>query len=456
MKKILFTLLAIACTGAGLQAQDITGDWYGVLEAGPGKLSLVFHIDRDADGYTTLMDSPDQGVSDIPMASTVLEGDELTVRDNALGMTYTARFDGSTLQGTFRQHGLSVPLTFTRNRTERLRPQTPRPPYPYMAEELTFPNAGAGITLAGTLTIPQGAGRFPAAVLITGSGAQNRDEEILGHKPFLILADCLTRNGIAVLRYDDRGVGASGGDYASSDIEDFASDAVSAMEYLKTRPEIDPSAIGFIGHSEGGMITYIIAAERGDAAYIVSMAGPAVNGDEFMREQRHVMIEAMGLPEEAFTENEKLIEKVIAVTEQYPVEYIRENIDSLAQTLLPESMKDNDMALDQVKMGLVQTASPEMISLLRYRPAPYLARISCPVLAVVGSNDLQVPPYTVDAPLRAGVKTGTDVTVNVYPGLNHLFQHAETGLPTEYGDIEETISAEVLADIAAWIKEVTR
>lgn len=456
MKKMLFTLLAVACAGVGLQAQDITGDWYGRLDTGAGKLFLVFHIARDADGYTALMDSPDQGASDIPMTSTVLEGDELTVRDNALRMTYTAKFDGSTLQGTFRQGALSVPLALTRNRPERLRPQTPRPPYPYIAEEVSFPNEGAAITLAGTLTIPQGEGRFPAAVLITGSGAQNRDEEILGHKPFLVLADYLTRNGIAVLRYDDRGVGASGGDYASSDIDDFASDAVSAMEYLRTRPEIGASKIGFIGHSEGGMITYIIAAERGDAAYIVSMAGPAVDGDKFMREQRRVIMEAMGMPEAAFTENEKLMERVIAITEEYPVEYIRENADSLAQALVPEAMKGDGMVLDQVKMGLLQTASPEMVSLIRYRPAPCLERISCPVLAVVGSNDLQVPPYTVEDPLRKGVKPDTDVTIKVYPGLNHLFQHAATGLPTEYGDIEETISTEVLADIAAWIQEVTR
>lgn len=455
MKKWLFTLLAVAGATVASQAQDVVGDWYGTLEIGPSKLILVLHVSRSGDGFTTLMDSPDQGASDIPITATTFEEGELTIRDSKMGMTYTARLAGDELNGTFSQRGISVPLTFTRNSVQRLRPQTPQPPYPYACEEVSFPNPSAGITLGGTLTLPHGEGPFPAAVLITGSGAQNRDEELLGHKPFFVLADYLTRNGIAVLRYDDRGVGSSGGDYHASDIYDFASDAESAMEYLKVRPEIDSAAIGFIGHSEGGMITYIIAAGRDDAAYIVSMAGPAVDGAKFMREQRRGIMEAMGLPEAAFTQNEKFIESVIAVTEKYPIEYIKENIDSLAQTLVPASMQGDTMALDQVKMGLAQTATPEMLSLLRYRPATYLTEISCPVLAVVGERDLQVPPSTIGEPLREGVRPGTPLTVKVYPELNHLFQHAATGLPTEYGEIEETISPEVLADMAAWIREVT-
>lgn len=455
MKRLLFTLLAIVCGGFSLQAQDVVGDWYGTLEAGPSKLELVLHVSRSGNGLATLLDSPDQGASDIPLSFTSFENEELNIRDDNMMMTYTGKLEGQELQGTFTQGGVSFPLTFTRTPRLRLRPQTPEPPYPYIAEEVSFPNASAGITLAGTLTIPQGEGPFPAAVLITGSGAQNRDEELAGHRPFLVLADYLARNGIAVLRYDDRGFGSSGGEYQSADINDFASDAVSAMEYLRTRPEIEPGEIGLIGHSEGGMITYIIAAQGGDAAFIVSMAGPAVDGEKFMSEQRRLILGAMGMPESVYEESQKLSEAVIAVTDKYPLEFIRQNVDSLATTLVPADMQDNPRALDQLKAGLLQTTTPEMLSLLRYRPAAYLDKIECPVLAIVGERDLQVPPSTVEKPLREGVRPGTPLTVKVYPELNHLFQHAATGLPTEYGEIEETISPEVLADIAAWIREVT-
>lgn len=452
MKRLLLPLLAITLAFAPARGQDITGDWYGTLEIGPQKLALVFHISENEGRYATVMDSPDQHAEGLETSSTVFDGTTLTVRAAALGMTYEGAFAADTLKGTFRQGGLALPLTFTRHKAERARPQSPRPPFPYTAKEVAFDNSAAGITLAGTLTLPAGEGPFPAVVLVTGSGAQNRDEELLGHKPFLVLADWLTRNGIAVLRYDDRGTAASEGDYASATLQDFASDAASALRWLAARPET--AATGIIGHSEGGIIAYMLAGGGEAPDFIVSMAGPAVKGTEFMREQRRLITERMGLPESAFRQNEQMVEYMIEVTDRYPYDYVETHLDSLAATVLPAFMRNDTLAVNQIKTGLLQSAVPEMVSLRRYDPATDLARITCPVLALVGEKDVQVPPSVVELPLREGINPAADLTVKVYPDLNHLFQHAGTGLPAEYGEIEETLSPEVLADIAAWIKQV--
>lgn len=455
MKKCFCFLLTLLAGCIPAVAQDITGDWYGTLDFGMQRLALVFHIDRDGEAFTTVMDSPDQHAEGLATTATTFDGTTLKVSAAALGMTYEGRLAADSLQGTFRQGGLAMPLTFTRRQPERRRPQLPQPPFPYTSEEVTFPNASAGIALAGTLTVPEGEGPFPAAVLITGSGAQNRDEELFGHKPFFVLADYLTRHGIAVLRYDDRGTASSEGDYAAASIQDFASDAASALAWLRTRPEIDASAAGFIGHSEGGIIAYMLAAGDNGAAFIVSMAGPAVAGSEFMRVQRRLIAERTGLPEAAFRQNEQLVESMTEITDRYSYDYIESHLDSLAATMLPDFVRDDPQAAEQIKAGLLQSASPEMVSLLRYDPADDLARIACPVLALVGTRDVQVPPSVVEAPLRERINPAAELTVHVYPELNHLFQHAETGLPTEYAVIEETIAPEVLADIAAWIKKVT-
>lgn len=456
MKKLLVTILV--CLGAIslVGAQDIVGSWYGTLTIGSSKLAMVLHITKEGSVYKTTMDSPDQGACGLPTSSTLFLGNMLTVKADDLGMTYQGVLKGDALEGTFAQSGMTAPLNFSKKQKERLRPQTPQPPYPYRSEDVTFKNREAGITLAGTLTVPQGGGTFPAVVLITGSGPQNRDEEILGHKPFLLLADHLTRNGIAVLRYDDRGYGASGGDYASASLQDFASDAVGALEYLKGRPEVDAAKIGLLGHSEGGCITYLIAGSRDDVAYIVSMAGPALLGADCLREQRRSLAEAMGVSESALQENERLVEKMVELADQYTPEYINDHVDSLALSLTPAYLKNNQIAVAQYKDGLLGIISPELLSLMRYDPSEDIGNIECPVLAIVGGKDLQVPPRVILQPLRDAVKPSVELTVTEYPGLNHLFQHADKGVLTEYAEIEETIAPEVLADITAWITAVTQ
>ncbi len=452
MKKMFLAALAVACSLCLGTAQNITGDWYGKLDVNMSKLTMVFHISHSGDGYVTVMDSPDQGAKGLPTSSTTFSDGKLVVTASALGMKYEGRLVGDRLEGTFSQGGFSAPLEFSRDAITRNRPQTPQPPYPYRAEEVVFENEAAGIALAGTLTLPQGDGPFPAAVLISGSGAQNRDEELMGHKPFLVLADYLTRRGIAVLRYDDRGVGGSGGDYASASIQDFATDAESALEYLFSRDDIDGSRVGLIGHSEGGLLVYMIAGSRDDVAFIVSMAGPTVLGYDALSEQRRLLNEAFGGTEETYRQNEMLVKRINDMVDADSPEYVMENLDSLTLDMMPSYLRGDAQAVAQCREAIKGALSPEIISLQRYDPTVDIGRIGCPILAIVGEKDLQVPASVSVVPLEGKVREGTPLTTVIYPDLNHLFQHAGTGLPTEYVEIEETVSPQVMEDMAEWIR----
>lgn len=457
MKKIWLSLLAVCCLPLWGAAQEIAGDWQGSLDLGVMRLRLVLHVAQEADGhYVTRMDSPDQGARNLPIARTSFADGRFAIADDAMRLAYEAELRADSLVGTFRQGGLAVPLTLTRGEVALRRPQEPQPPYPYRVEEVAFTNDAAGIALAGTLTVPQGEGPFPAVVLVSGSGAQNRDEELLDHRPFWVLADRLTRAGIAVLRYDDRGVGGSQGAYGEATLDDFADDAAAAMAWLRRQPSVDPQRVGVVGHSEGAMIAYMLAGACGDADFIVAMAGPAVTGREFLAAQRLRIGEAMGVPAEVRQQNEQVSEAILALGDRYEPAFIVAHADSLAQTLLPPDFRDDPQSLDQIRQGLIQCASPEMRSLIAYDPDDYLPRVACPVLAVVGSRDLQVPPSVVVEPLREAVPASVPLTVEVFDGLNHLFQHCETGLPTEYGEIEETMAPEVMTTIAEWIRATVR
>jgi fermentation-respiration switch protein FrsA (DUF1100 family) len=333
--------------------------------------------------------------------------------------------------------------------------QDPQPPYPYHSEDLRFENQAAGITLAGTLTVPEEGERFPAAVLVSGSGPQNRDEEIFGHKPFLVLSDYLTRNGIAVLRYDDRGVSESGENYSTTTLYDFASDAAAAVNYLKTRKEINPEKIGIIGHSQGGTIAFMLAGEENsDLAYIVSMAGMAIPGDSLMRMQRYLIATTMGMSDEMIAKNEAYIDIASNIINKYPQDSILQNTDRIIIESLPDSLKgfESIAAVVGIRTGIRQLMSPELKSLMNYNPSGVLTKIKCPVLALNGEKDLQVPADINLDRIEALVKG--PVTIKKYPDLNHLFQHCITGLPYEYTDLKETISPKVLDDIASWINQV--
>ena len=285
-------------------SQDIKGTWYGVLNA--ADLPLVFNISEKDGGYSATMDSPKQGAKGIPMSKVNFENAKLTITYTNAGIEYEGVWQNDSIVGTFKQNGMTFPLNLSRTEQEPvpvIRPQDPKLPYPYNSENVKFENKQAGITLAGTLTLPKEGENFPVAVLVTGSGPQNRDEELVGHKPFLVLSDYLTRNGIAVLRYDDRGVAESGGNYSTATLDDFVSDATAAVNYLKTRKEIDSKKIGIIGHSYGGTIAFLLASEKNnDLAYIVSMAGVAIPGDSLLRIQRYLLAHAMGISDEDIEE----------------------------------------------------------------------------------------------------------------------------------------------------------
>lgn len=461
MKKIIFFLLSIIFTLSSVTAQEITGDWNGVLSIQGMKLRLVFHITKTDAGFSATMDSPDQGAKGIPMTSAKFENNILTLEHTAAKIVFSGTLDKmGFVTGNFVQGAMTFPLMLTRKEVvveKPKRPQDPKKPYPYNSEDITFINNKDSITLAGTFTYPTGKAKFPVVILISGSGAQNRDEELMGHKPFLVLSDYLTRNGIAVLRYDDRGSFASTGNFAASTSADFARDVEAAIQYLKTRKEINAKKIGLIGHSEGGLIAPMVASRSKDVAYIVMMAGPGISGAEILLRQQELIGRANGIKEEDIAETKATNSSIYKFIDEI------ENTDSLRNALtsfvktemqkktkLPSEKAAQEMAENQI----AQIMSPWMLYFMRYNPAPTLEKVKCPVLAINGSKDLQVPAeinlQTIEKSLKkAGNKK---YVVKELTGLNHLFQECKTGSPNEYAEIEQTISPLALETMLKWIK----
>jgi pimeloyl-ACP methyl ester carboxylesterase len=467
-------LLAVFAFGVTvLAAQDppavkpvpkgVEGIWEGPLKIGAIELRLAFKVKKDKDDkLTATMDSIDQGAKDVPIAEVSFEGRKLTLADPKMKAKYVATLseDGQTLKGDWEQSGLKLPLEL--KRVEKVstlnRPQTPKPPFPYPSEDVTFENPAAGIKLAGTLTLPKGDGPFPAVVLISGSGPQDRDETLFGHKPFLVIADHFAHNGIATLRYDDRGVGKSGGKQEGATSADFATDTHAAMKYLLTRKEIDPKRIGLIGHSEGGLIAPMVAADHpDDVAFIVLLAGTGLPGDAVLRGQLEALLKAAGeKPEKAELNLRLQRAAVTAVMNADPDRRKGEVTAALRgffESLTEEERKIWGEADPDIDALVGRIDDPWMAFFLRFDPRPTLGKVRCPVLAVNGGLDLQVIPGENLPEIEKAVKAGgnTDVTVKEFPGLNHLFQKAKTGLPNEYGQIEETFNPEVLEFITEWV-----
>ncbi len=459
MKRILVLAMIAFCTMFPAAAQeaaqkpDITGTWLGTLNPGAITLRVAFHITANDKGYGATMDSLDQGAKGLPVAGVMRDGTQLTMTMPMMGAKFegTIAEDGNSIRGTFTQGGASLPLTLQRVKDtaalETPHPQEPKPPFPYKSEDVTYENKTAGITLAGTLTIPQGKGPFPAALLITGSGPQNRNEEIMGHKPFLVLADYLTRRGIAVLRVDDRGVGKSGGTFATATTADFATDAEASVAYLKTRPEVDAHKIGLIGHSEGGIIAPMVASRDPEIAFIVMMAGTGVPGDAVLVEQVRRLSESVGQSKEEADKaaaNERTI--LDLVKEGKDTATIEKEISVLSNGKIPES---------RIAAQMKAMNSPWFRYFLTYDPATALKKVKCPVLALDGSKDTQVSPEQNLPAIRKALEEGgnKNVETDELPGLNHLFQTAKTGSPREYAQIEETIAPVALQKIASWIQK---
>lgn len=460
MMKKVFDILLCLFTGIATHAQNVTGDWGGTLKAGPQSLKIVFHIASVDSGYAVTMDSPDQGAFGLSASSVEYREPELSVKWDGLKAAFTGKIEGDSLKGIFVQGMFPLALNLARGDYALRRPQEPRPPFPYRTEEVTVHNRKDSVTLAGTLTIPDGKGPFPAVVLVTGSGPQDRDEELMGHKPFAVIADYLTRRGIAVLRYDDRGTGRSTGDFSTGTSADFTRDALAAFDFLTQRPEIARKKVGILGHSEGGTIVFMAAARNPKVAFVVSLAGAAARGDSLLLTQNRAILRAQGAPDSAADAYVDVLRDIFRLQERYPLEFLRSHRDSLSAVLFPAGPRASLPAPVRQNAMTVLTLRQEMW--MRYfkrnDPKPYILDTRCPVLALNGMKDVQV-----DARINLGLirqyaaESGNKrVTTRIYEGLNHLFQHAGTGSPNEYAQIEETISPEVLADIADWILEITR
>ena len=392
-------------------AQNFIGSWTGIISAGGSSLHIVFNISQDAEGNTVCtMDSPDQSVKGIPAQIVFESSDSISIRISNLGIEYNGKFNGDMICGVYSQLGLELDLDLKNEQIVYYRPQNPLPPYPYTTEEIEFVNDEANATLSGTITYPVGyiqGKKVPVVVMVTGSGPQNRDSEIYEHKPFLIIADYLARNGYATLRYDDRCVGKSTGRFQAETTKEVAKDAALAVKYLRDTKKF--SKIGVLGHSEGGNVAFMLGADK-LIDFAITMAGVGVQGDECLYQQG------------------------IAIAKQSGQEY--------------------QLTKEQLREYLIGTMSPWYEFFLDYDPASDISKTTCPVLVMNGEKDLQVIASSNVEAIKGNLPKNKKSQVKIYPGLNHLFQECTTGLPTEYINIEQTISPIVLEDIAAWLKQL--
>ncbi|MFF0490782.1 alpha/beta hydrolase family protein [Nocardia sp. NPDC004068] len=421
--------------------QAVLGDWHGTLPL-PNH-ELPFGVTFVAGGATVSI--PEQGILDKPAAQVTTAQDNVgfTVPDLPGLPTYHGRLDNDTITGTFSQSGHDLPLTLTRGKVPAPpRPQEPKPPFPYKSEDVTFPSGT--ITVAGTLTLPDSPGPHPAVILISGSGAQDRDEQILGHKPFLLLANTLTKAGYAVLRTDDRGVGGTGGDLAHADYRDLSGDVAAGIDFLRGRPEIDRNRIGLLGHSEGGYLAPLVA-ERPDSgvAFVIMLAGPAVPGDEVLMEQNRAMLTASGATPEELRKQVEFIGTLTTLVRAGDPEQTRQYLEGHNATLPPEQQASPGAITDYT--------SPNFGALVTYDPAPALRALRVPVLALYGTKDLQVLAAQNAPAAQANLAGDPDVDVHVVDGVNHLMQPANTGLPSEYAGIETTVDPRVLDYVTGWL-----
>ncbi|HVX25138.1 MAG TPA: alpha/beta fold hydrolase [Parafilimonas sp.] len=468
-----FLLLVLVFAYNILNAQtDFTGIWNGTLNV-PGELRLVLHVTKSQNGlYEGTLDSPDQNVSGIKCdkveVSKVADGNEvLNFTINKIKVSYTGTLvNDTTLSGTFTQ-GANIPLDLHRaavafTAKNIVRPQTPKPPFPYKSEDVIY--NGNGLQYGATITIPEGKGPFPAVLLITGSGAQDRDETIFYHKPFAVIADALTKDGFVVLRVDDRGVGKSTGDFATSITADFVNDVNTSFDYLKSRPEVNDKKVGLLGHSEGAMIAPVVASQRKDVDFIVLLAAPGVKIIDLMTEQNAAFLKSLGVPDAAVENFKPVYQQVInAIVSAQDTATARTNAlqivnDWYAKTdstttheLGFTSLNDNEQ---YAKTMAAQVSSPWFKYFIQFDPQPYLSDLKkVKVLALNGSRDIQVVAQQNLPAVNAALKEGRtkNFETKELPGLNHLFQTCNKCTVQEYGQLEETIAPIALQTIEDWL-----
>lgn len=446
---------------ANAQKQNVNGlfnKWGGKLETGKDRsITIVFRIWQENDTIKACMDSPNQGVKDIPADSVSIRGNVVYISIDSFKISFKGSFNakdtsifGNFSQGKFNQDIVLKPYKVNR-------PQEPKMPYPYKEIEVRFENKS--ITLAGTITMPEGKGPFPAVVLISGSGPQDRNEEVFSHKPFWVIADYLTRNGFAVLRYDDRGTAKSTGVYKTAQLEDFAGDAFAAFEFLKKYPEVNPAKTGLLGHSEGGMIAPLLASRHPDIAFIIMMAGPGVRGDELLLLQSELIYKNAKVPPSVINNDQETKRKVFAnIFSETDTARLRINIKKIYSKVNESDLLQLGIKRSQIDVIVKQYISPEMLSIIRFDPCPVLQKVKCPVLALNGDKDMQVPSkQNLKAIQTCMAEAGkTNVTTKELWYLNHMFQSATTGAVSEYSEIEETVSLMALEAMSEWLKGVVK
>ncbi|MFN3916243.1 MAG: alpha/beta hydrolase family protein [Flavobacteriales bacterium] len=459
LTKLTFSSLFVVFVFQSM-SQNISGSWTGYLTIKSTSLKIVFHFAQSSNQYKGTLDSPEQGAYDIPIKEVQFKNNELLLDISAIGGKYEAILTHSdTLSGTFIQGGQKLPLTVVRSNKETqkfaIRPQEPKPKFNYKIEEVKFTNEKANIKLAGTITKPNGRGPFPAVVLASGSGPQDRNEEIFNHKPFLVIADYLTNNGIAVLRYDDRGVAESEGDFSSATSADFADDAKAAFEFLKKQKNIDSKKVGIIGHSEGGMIAPMVAAEDNSVRFIILLAGPGIPIEELLILQTRKVAEAEGTPtdeiEKALAINVDLFDVALhQKDEKKAIEQFEEIITKYTSDLPNE---ERELALSESMKSTSALLTPWFRFFIGYNPQTILEKVKCPVLAINGDKDVQVTAEENLAGIKKALEKGGNKNYSIHnmKGLNHLLQTANTGAVSEYAKIEETISPDVLKLMKEWI-----
>ena len=458
-KAVIIGLVFVAAANA---VGGIEGAWEGELDFGPVKHRLIFHISRGADdGYVSTMDSPGENVKGLKVYKTSFDKGVLTLEIKRSGNFYKGKAsdNGLRFEGKMKTSRGYMPLTLKPVSSDvMMRPQDPAEPFPYVQEEVVFENAKAGVRLAGTLTKPGGVGKFPAVVLISGSGPHDRNSEMMGHRPFLVLADYLTRKGIAVLRFDDRGIGSSTGDFSKATTEDFVGDVLAAVEYLKGHGWVDAEKIGLVGHSEGSTVAAIAAGRSNDVAYIVMMAGIGVGGDETLIEQTIASAKAAGVGGYMIEGNITLQRKIFSILKtgagaQERQKQLRETYMGRVKAMGSLSGEQLKGAKAQIDEQIKQVTSPWFLYFVNYNPKPDLMKVTCPVLVLYGEKDLQVPPGVHEAPVREAFEAGGNrkYKIKVLKGLNHLFQTAQTGLNSEYSKIPETMSPSALRLIGQWV-----
>lgn len=466
MKRLfLITLLILSVLFS--YSQDITGTWNGALKVQGISLRIVFHVDKAETGYKATMDSPDQGAKGIPMTAASFENNTLTIELSSAGIKYVStQITADSITGTFSQMGQKFPMTLFRKAKEpeiKVRSQEPLPPFPYNSVDIVFTNEMDKIQLAGTVTYPAKKGKYPAVVLITGSGPQDRNEELLGHKPFLVLADYLTRNGFVVLRFDDRGTFKSGGDFKTATSFDFANDVKAAVKFLLSRSDVDAKNIGLIGHSEGGLIAPIVAAKDKKIKFIVMLAGPSVNGAQILLDQQMLIGKVNNMKDEDINKTYEINAEIFRLVND--IKDKDELKKQLTDFLLAKSVEFPSESIPEgtdlnkfIEMKVNEILSPWMHNFITYNPLPTLTKLKCATLALYGEKDLQVSPTLNIPPLQEMLKKNKNKKFEVVEvkSVNHLFQQCTTGSPAEYAEIDQTISPEVLKLISDWILKTTK